>query len=442
MKMQPTLHIVHCIDTEGPLSESIESTFERLYSIFNLKLDPSSETLGRLQRCQIDLGGIEAKVAKVISPKLLNYNDSWEKIDKMLSVAMSNDFRCKLPDSSGSGWTYSWHCLDHLGYTENPRKKDLGYGKIFHKYQYFINKYHASSDELNWHFHPLSSTRQPLAAATSFSNSMDILLPTIARRILDDEWFPVVNRPGFHSERIESSLFLEQWLPFDYANQFCLDQPSDQQDLSFGRFGDWRRSPAIWSGYHPHHDDYQSIGNCKRLIFRCLNVGTRHRCITQQDVRDAFHQARESGFAILAFSNHDYRDILEDVDYIRSLISLVKKDFEDVHFLFSGAHQAAQQFLTNVKSLSLSPPPQFELKIDQNRLIVELKSGEMHSVTPFLAIKTNNNIYYHDNLDEIEYKKAWCYSFDEQTISLANINQVGVGSAGLHGNYSTESLTL
>ena len=56
-------------------------------------------------------------------------------------------------------------------------------------------------------------TRKPLAAATSFSNSNDILLSTIAKRILDDAWFPVVNRPGFHSERIESSLFLEQWIP-------------------------------------------------------------------------------------------------------------------------------------------------------------------------------------------------------------------------------------
>ena len=440
--MTPILYVVHCIDTEGPLAESIESTFERLHSIFNIKLNPSHKTLKQLQKGEINLGGIESKVAKVISPKLLNYNDSWEKIDCMLSVAMSHDFRNKLTDSSGNGWIYSWHCLDHLGYSSNPRNKDLGYGKVFHKYREFIKKYHANSDEINWHFHPLSLTRKPLAAATSFSNSNDILLSTIAKRILDDAWFPVVNRPGFHSERIESSLFLEQWIPFDYANQFSLDQPLEQQDLSFGRFGDWRRSPNIWSGYHPHHDDYQSIGNCRRIIFRCLNVGTRHRCVSLNDVKDAFQQARDTGFAILAVSNHDYRDILEDVDYIRSLISSVKPLYNDVDFLFAGAHHAAQQFLINVESLALIPPPKFKLELIDNRLIVELISGKMFGPTPFLAIKTSDNTYFHDNLDEIKYQQSWSYVFDEQTVPLNQLIQVGIGSAGAHGGFTAESITI
>ena len=78
------------------------------------------------------------------------------------------------------------------------------------------------------------------------------------------------------------------------------------------------------------------------------------------DVKDAFQQARDTGFAILAVSNHDYRDILEDVDYIRSLISSVKPLYNDVDFLFAGAHHAAQQFLINVESLALIPPPKFK----------------------------------------------------------------------------------
>ena len=72
-----------------------------------------------------------------------------------------------------------------------------------------------------------------------------------------------------------------------------------------------------------------------------LKVGTRHRCVSLNDVKDAFQQARDTGFAILAVSNHDYRDILEDVDYIRSLISSVKPLYNDVDFLFAGAHHAA-----------------------------------------------------------------------------------------------------
>ena len=36
-----------------------------------------------------------------------------------------------------------------------------------------------------------------------------------------------------------------------------------------------------WRGYHPSHDDYQAEGACCRMIFRCLNVGTRQRPQTE-----------------------------------------------------------------------------------------------------------------------------------------------------------------
>ena len=38
-----TLHIVHCVDTEGPLNETIESTFKRLKDIFNVDITCTKE---------------------------------------------------------------------------------------------------------------------------------------------------------------------------------------------------------------------------------------------------------------------------------------------------------------------------------------------------------------------------------------------------------------
>jgi len=57
MGNEKILYIVHCIDTEGPLTETLEATFERLYSIFNIKMDPTKENLELLQNKQIKLGG-------------------------------------------------------------------------------------------------------------------------------------------------------------------------------------------------------------------------------------------------------------------------------------------------------------------------------------------------------------------------------------------------
>ena len=102
-----TVYVVHCTDTEGPLYESVEATFERLSYIFDLELEPSVETLRKLQRGEMDLGGIEEQVARVVDPDLLNYNDTWDKVNAMLSRVRSEEFRMAMPDSDGKGWVYN-----------------------------------------------------------------------------------------------------------------------------------------------------------------------------------------------------------------------------------------------------------------------------------------------------------------------------------------------
>lgn len=438
----PVLHVVHCIDTEGPLNEDIQATFSRLKSIFGIDLPPSINTLEALQRQEVDLGGMEARVAAVLSPALLAYNRDWSDIERMLEDALSASFRNRMLDANGCGWVYSWHCLDHLGYTENPRHKALGYGKVFNFYKQILASSKSTRDEINWHFHPLSLTRRPLAAATSFNNSMDILLAVIARRILEDSWFPTTNRPGFHAERPDSHLFLEQWLPFDYANQACDDNLQGQRDLQLGRFGDWTRAPADWLGYHPHHDDYQTPGHCRRWIFRCLNVGTRLRCLTETHVRQAFDDACANGSAILAFADHDYRDIRPDVDHVRQLLANVAPDYPEVSLRFSGAEEAAQQHVCLLENRQPQSPPSFDLQLDGNRLHVRLIAGSMFGPQPFLAILDHSGRYYHDNLDVIEPGKHWTYVFDEQTLAPESICRTGIGAAGKDGGFGVNSISL
>lgn len=51
--------IVHAVDTEGPLYESFDATFERLDEIFGITgLPKTRETLDKLRNGEIDLGGI------------------------------------------------------------------------------------------------------------------------------------------------------------------------------------------------------------------------------------------------------------------------------------------------------------------------------------------------------------------------------------------------
>jgi len=437
MSKDRILYIVHCVDTEGPLDETIEATFDRLKNIFDITLEPTRENLNLIQAKKMDLSGEEDAVATCFSPALLKYNCDWNSLEAMLDKIMSKSFRNEVLDDFGGGWIYSWHCMDHVGYSENPRHKDLGYGQIFRRYKKKVMELNCLQDELNWHFHPLSISGNPLQAATSYLNNYTTLLQILCRRILDDKWFPVVSRPGFHSERPDSHAFLEQWIPFDYANQAC-EETQDQPDLSFGRFGDWSRSSKTWRGYHPSHDDYQELGDSRRLIFRCLNVGTRFRSLKQDHVREAFMEARDFGSAILSFANHDYRDMEPDVILVREMIQKLKVEYPEVLIKYAGAQDAAISLLgwEDKKPLKLAAT------LEGNRLYVEVVSGEIFGPQPFLAIKTREGHYHSDNFDVIEPKKKWTYVFDEHTIKIENILQIGVGSAGFFGGCSVVNMDL
>lgn len=426
------LHVVHCIDTEGPLTEDIGATFGRLKDIFGLDMPPSAANLKALQNCEIDLGGIEEDVARVVAPNLLKYNNSWDDIQQMLEEAMSSEYRDKVLDDHGEGWVYSWHCMDHAGYSDNPRRKDLGFGNVFRFYKQMVAETNSHRDELNWHFHPLSFSRNPLQCASSYVNSYDVLMQILCRRLIEEQWYPLANRPGFHTERPDSHFFLEQWIPFDYANQFY-EKDDGQPDLVKGRFGDWRRSSPAWTGYRPSHDDYQVPGNCRRWIFRCLNVGTRFNELQEPHVRQAFDDAMESGSAILAFSNHDYRDIRPDVDYVRDLIERVRSDYPDVTLKFSGAVEAAREHTRehldkSCEEIGLS------MEIEGNTLFVNVEKGKLFGPQPFLALKTRCGNYFHDNLDVQEPGKRYSYVMDAHTLTLENLAMIGVGASGVDGS--------
>jgi len=429
----PTVYVVHCVDTEGPLFESIGATFERIQQIFGLQLSPSRETLVKLQKREMDLGEKTEAIAKVVDPHLLNYNDTWDKIDAMLEYVGSKAFRNSLPDSDGGGWVYNWHCVDHVGYITNPRRRDMGYHNIFDHYLSFVTETKAP-DELHWHFHPSHYSLAAHQSATFYlrdTKFFDIL----ARRIIDRNWFPSVNRAGFHAERPDSHWLFEQWIPFDLSNQSC-SASDEQPDAANGRFGDWRRAPKDWTIYQPDHDDYQIPGGCRRYIARCLNVGTRIRLLDEAEVRRAFESARRQGAILMAFTDHDFRDIGKDVEYVRSLLKRVIPDYPDVHFRYSDAREAMNRVLFG----ECKPPPanmlsrEIQPGLQKGTKVLCVNASEpTFGPQPFLAIKTVNGDYHHDNFDCQKPFRQWTYVFDEMTFPWNSVDQVGIATNDRRG---------
>lgn len=440
------LHIVHCIDTEGPLTEDLIDTFQRVNDVYGKVvsgIDATKVNLKKLQNKEFELGGYETNISKMLDPKLLKYNNNWEQINTMLDEALSAPFRNKTVDDFTNGWTYSWHCMDHVGYTDNPRRKDIGFGNVFRFYKHKLKEFSNHNDEINWHYHPLSFSRNPLQCATNYINSFDVLLEILCRRVIDENWFPTTNRPGFHTERQDIHMFLEQWIPFDYANQ-NYDIDDGQLDLVGGRFGDWRRASSSWLGYNPSHDDYQLPGNCRRFIYRCLNVGTRFNELKKHHVESAFLDASKNGSAILAFADHDYRDIRPNVDYVRGLVEDIRGQFPNVLIKFSGAEAAAIEHNNTLSDCCTGDVDNLSLiiELELNKLKVKVESGQLFGPQPFLALRTHDGAYHHDNFDIQIPGKEYTYTFDSNTLPLKAIQSIGVASSGRFGGYDVKKLDV
>jgi len=154
-----TVHVVHCVDTEGPLCESLSDTFERLRYIFGIEIEPTRENLIRLQRGDVDLGGLEDDVARIVAPDLLAYNESWDDIEAMWGRILTPEFRGRFPDSFGRGWRYTWFLVDHVGFDANPRRRDLGWHRIWDRYHEALQHFGIEEDELAMHHHPVPFSR-------------------------------------------------------------------------------------------------------------------------------------------------------------------------------------------------------------------------------------------------------------------------------------------
>ena len=343
------IYFVHCIDTEGPLYETMDATFERVKQLFGIKIDATVSNLEKLQHGEIDLDGKEKEVAKVLDASLICTYKNFEEIEHMLTKLNSKEFRAgeDMRDCNGQGWKCSWFCMDHVGFLgENPRMRIAGYHSI---YDWYINRINYScGDIIQWHYHPLPVNGNYNACGINYVSSGNVF-EILARKIIDRRFFPAVYRPGFHTERPDSHWLLEQWIPFDYANQAMIEEGNtEQRDNKKGRLGNWIGAPTTWEPYHPDYEDYRKIGNCKRVIARCLNMNTRLRTISMADFQQAFCEAQKGKDQLVSFTDHDFRDICYDIELMRRMIKECAEMYSDVEFEFCNALEGMRKYFYRI----------------------------------------------------------------------------------------------
>ena len=356
----------------------------------------------------------------------------------MLNSISKPNFRNRVPGSDGKGYVLTWHCVDHVNYKTNPRKRILGYGKIFSFYKNFIKR-KKLKDKLQFHFHPMSIFKEANRNATLYFRN-DNLYQILCRRIIDHNWFPVVNRAGFHVERPDSHWFLEQFIPFDLSNtnknERKLKNPAEA-----ARGWDWRRAPKNWEIYNPDKDDYQKKGACRRYIGRILSVLNRTESIDEKEVLKAFKRADSGKKTLLAVTGHDFRNLETEINFFLDLIKKASKKYPKVKFYFTDAVSGFQKtlgFKNNKKN-------QLKLKIkrfNKTSFKIITKQGKVFGPQPFLALKLKNGNYIHDNLDFSLKKNEWYYTLSKDTVSIKDIKTIAVGAADKLGNYDVKKIDI
>jgi hypothetical protein len=437
--MSGAVRIVHAIDTEGPLYESIEAKFDRLADLFDVKgIEPTLSNLKRLQEGEIDLGERTHAVREMLRTHRANTLGTWTEVEQMLERACARGFRFRLPDSAGNGWTYSWFCMDHVGYLENPRKRDIGYHNIHDHYSALVRRQPWARDTVEFHFHPMSTYRDAHRCATHYLRTDD-LYQILCRRVIDRNFFPASYRAGFQAERPDSHWFLEQFIPYDISNMATADTSDIDASIDFrnGRSGNWRKAPHDWTVYHPAHDDYQVPGNCRRLIGRALNLNSRIARMTQQEMDLAFERAQRGEQVLVGLCSHDWRDLVPEVDSAFAFVRTASRNHPDVPFFYSSCRDA---FRAQLATEPAQPPLELSLRFhpaqsgDVPFIEIRTEAGTVFGPQPFLAIKTRSRRYVHDNLDFDTSGRTWYYAFHGDTLPWTDVETVAVAANDMRGN--------
>ena len=127
---RPLLCVVHCVDAEGPLWESDDATRERLAQILGPEVVNRAASLAELRAgTGVPVEKRDA-VSALLTPEMMAYKRDWTELDEMLGELFSREWREARRDDFGQSYRFNWFTMDHVGFTQNPRRRAMGFHAI------------------------------------------------------------------------------------------------------------------------------------------------------------------------------------------------------------------------------------------------------------------------------------------------------------------------
>ena len=135
----------------------------------------------------------------------------------------------------------------------------------------------------------------------------------------------------------------------------------------------------------------------------------------------------------MAYSNHDRRNILPEIEYVYSLITKGAKKFPNVKWSFKNALDAVRL----CDKLKLTKEPILKLKMSDDILWID-SNLDTFSTLPFISIKNTDGNFYRDNpMIEVE-NQSWVYKIR----NLKNISSISVATTYFDGSYVAKKVNL
>jgi hypothetical protein len=134
----------------------------------------------------------------------------------------------------------------------------------------------------------------------------------------------------------------------------------------------------------------------------------------------------------MGITNHDFREMSIEISDFYQMLLQVSQEFPEVRYSFSKAVNAFQSVLnlTDIEKNKID----LASDIHENVVSVKVVDGELFGPQPYLAIKTKNGDYIHDNMDFGEFKKEYFYTLDIHTVPLEMVEEMRVASNDKFGN--------
>jgi len=368
--------------------------------------------------------------------------NSWPEVDEMMRLVTSKNFRNQFPDSKGNPAKLNFFIMDWSGFRENPAKRDLGYGRILDYYLKNILINLPTDDYfIGWHYHhPYKDGSWQNGGWNKNWKDNNEYEEQINRLIFEKNIYPAVYRAGGTIETNEQSLWLNNWIPFDYSSRspepslkFYLANLKNILKFRFKKpLWSWTKAPKKWHFYHPSENNYQKCGKMKRSILRCLDIDSAAHKLTKSDIKKAFQEAQDSGQALCSFFTHDfYKTADKEIASALLMIKDIAKQYPDVDFTYETALTAAQKLI-----YPDNKPDKLEIKATYSDNLLNIESNQsIFSPQPWVVIKTKNNKYARIDTNRIS-ETRWELKLNPQEAAIA------IAACDILGNYCITKLEI